>query len=277
MLDITLRSALVASLQAREVQWSTGILHRAAADPAAPESGDPLFVLSTEGAATDSHIVRQFWDYSRADGAGTPVLWNHDPDVLLGQWHSHAVEGTPGTEGARLVARAGFDMEDPLAAQRAGQVKRRVLRAVSVGWIPGALVRRGSLMESDPLFLPMEEDDCGQPMEGFVMGTAESPNILVEASLTPTPADPRAIAVGRNAGALRQLGGLSRGERVSGVDLGAVLLALRDNAAVKAFVIRHLRELLTGPEGAELVRSILAGSPAPLVGADRPFSDLLGG
>jgi hypothetical protein len=168
-------------------------------------------------------------------------------------------------------------MEDPLAAQRAGQVKRRVLRAVSVGWIPGALVRRGSLKEEDPLFRPMEDDECGQPMEGFVMGTAAEPNILVEASLTPTPADPRAIAVGRNAGALRQLGSLSRGERVSGVDLGAVLLALRDNAAVKAFVTRHLRELLTGPEGAELVRSILAGSPAPLLGADRPFSSLLEG
>ena len=215
-------------------------------------------MLSTEGAATDAHIVRQFWDLSRVEGAGAPILWNHDADVLLGQWHSAAVEGTPGQPGARLIARAGFDLEDPLGAHRAGQVKRGFIRACSVGWVPGALVRRGSLKEDDPLFRPMEDDDCGQPIEGYVMGTEDEPNLLVEASLTGTPADPDAVAVERIAGGERSVAALARGERVSGVDLGGALLALRDRPGVRSFVRSAARDELAATEGRALLHSLIA-------------------
>lgn len=261
----TIRSAHIASLLARETQWSIGRLHREH-DPEHPDEmpagmpedeRGPLFVLSTEGEATDDHVVRQFWDLSRSIGVGTPILWNHNADVLLGQWQDHAVIGSPGTPGAMLTARGYFDPDDELAQKRRGQVRRGILRAVSVGWIPGDLVRRGSLREDDPMYRPQEDDECGQPMEGMVMGTRQRPNILVEASLTPTPADPRAVAIERNARAVEQLGGLARGERVSGVDLAGVLLALRDRPGVRAFARAILREELASPEGRALLRSLL--------------------
>src|SRR5687767_6439243 len=51
----------------------------------------PAFVLSTEAEATDGHIVRQHWNLSRAGKVGIPVLWNHNQDVLLGQWQELTV------------------------------------------------------------------------------------------------------------------------------------------------------------------------------------------
>lgn len=259
MLDLATRSALAASLAARRVQRSIGLLVRAVGDVAPGEAPKPpMFVLSTEGPATDSHIVRQFWDLSRVEGAGAPILWNHNANILLGQWRDAKVEGTPGQAGARLVARPDFDMEDPEGAHRAGQVARGFVRACSVGWAPGALVRRGSLKEDDPLFRPMEDDDCGQPIEGYVMGTEDDPNVLIEASLTPTPADPDAIAIGRIASGERSVAALAQGERVSGIDLGGVLLALRDRPGVRSFVRSAARDELATDDGRALLRSLLA-------------------
>ena len=91
----------------------------------------PAFVLSTEHEAEDRHILRQHWDLSRADGAGVPVLWNHDPDRHLGQWRELAVTDLPGL-GRVLVGRADLDPELPEAASKRSQIRRGYLSSVSV-------------------------------------------------------------------------------------------------------------------------------------------------
>lgn len=171
-----------------------------AIDPeTAGEAADdrPAFVLSTEAEASDGNVVRQHWNLTRASagGPGAPVLWNHNQDVLLGQWQELGVRQLEA--GPALVGRALLDPDDELAQKRRSQIRRGMLNAVSVGWIPGARVRRGSLKEEDPLFRPLEDDACGDPAEGLVMGTEAEPNILVEASLVPCPAQQTAVVIER--------------------------------------------------------------------------------
>lgn len=198
----------------------------------------PRFVLSTEGEATDRNIVRQFWDLSRAQASGIPIGYGHDfgdPD-LYGTWGGLEIEEVEGRR--RLVGVPEFDFEDPAAARLAGKIDRGILRSVSVGWLPGARVRRGELDPEDPYYREPEDDECGMPAEGYVMGTEDEPNQLVECSLTPIPADPAAVALERVARAGAGLGRLARGERISSrdVDLAGALLALRDAPGVRSFI-----------------------------------------
>lgn len=155
----------------------------------------PAFVLSTEREATDGHILMQYWDLSRSTTAGIPILWNHDPDVLLGRWEDLRVVDLDGERA--LVGRAAFDLGDANAANRRRQIADGFLSAVSVGWVPGARIRRSELPKTSPAYRAPEEDECGQPAEGYVMGTPDAPNRLIETSIVPCPADAGAVVTER--------------------------------------------------------------------------------
>lgn len=204
------------------------------------EDDRPAFVLSTEGEATDGHIVRQAWDLSRAaaGGPGVPILWGHNPDALLGQWQDMQriddLELNGVSLGPALVARAYLDPEDPEAQRRKGQIKRGILNATSMGWVPGETVRRSELDPADPLYRAPAEDDCGQPAEGLVMGSERGPNVAIEGSLVSTPAQATAVVTERLfQGAERAAAQLVRGQAPSTGDLDRLLsLVARDPRAL---------------------------------------------
>jgi phage head maturation protease len=209
-----------------------------------PESGAelaadamPAFVLSTEREATDGIILRQSWDLSRAEVAGVPVLWNHDPDRLLGQWRDLRVSDLG--DGPVLLGRADLDLGLPEAVDRRRQIRQGYLSAVSVRWIPGDLVRRGDLDPADPLYREPEQDLCDQPAEGYVSGSPARPNTLVETSLTPIPADQRAVVTERTH--QRAASDLSAALRGDAVDLSRLLTVLSDDPRVRQWAARVIR------------------------------------
>lgn len=221
----------------------------------------PAFVLSTEDEATDGHIVRQFWDLSRANGAGVPILWNHDANVLLGQWQDLAVADVDGKRA--LVGRAYFDPDDELAQKRKGQVKRGILNATSVGWVPGESVRRGELDSADALYREPVDGMCG-PEEGLVMGTERTPNHLVEATLTPTPAQQQAVVIERlHRGGARDLDAALRGEAH---DPDRLLAYLAHHPRVRAWLAAEIRRAVAAER---------AALPTPSPTAPRSVSDLI--
>jgi phage head maturation protease len=197
----------------------------------------PAFVLSTEREATDGIILRQSWDLSRAEVAGVPVLWNHDPDRLLGQWRDLRVSDLG--DGPVLLGRADLDMGLPEAVDRRRQIRQGYLSSVSVRWIPGDLVRRGDLDPADPLYREPEQDLCDQPAEGYVSGSPARPNTLVETSLTPIPADQRAVVTERTH--QRAASDLSAALRGDAVDLSRLLTVLSDDPRVRQWAARVIR------------------------------------
>lgn len=209
----------------------------------------PAFVLSTEGEAGDGHILRQHWDLSRSadsGGVGIPILWSHNArGELLGQWTQIGVRDLG---GKKLCGRANIDIGTDDGAEAMGQIRRGFLRAVSVGWIPGATVRRGALDPGDVDYREPVDDECGMPEEGMVMGTPEQPNRLLEGSLCAVPSDPAAYVTERlHAAAERALAGLARpsGARASlPTDIDALLLLLRDHPGVRALVVREIQSII---------------------------------
>lgn len=226
----------------------------------------PAFVLSTEGEASDGHIVRQEWDLSRASagGPGAPVLWNHNQDVLLGQWQDLTVQSLDG--GPALVGRAYFDPDDDLAQKRKGQVKRGFLSAVSVGWMPGERTRRGELAADDPAYRAPVDGMCG-PEEGLVMGSRTSPNMLIEASIVPCPAQASAVVTER----FFRRGGeaLARALGAPGdADPDALLAFLANHPRARAWLSAEIAR------GVRAEMALIATTP-PLAG--RSVGDLLRG
>jgi hypothetical protein len=202
----------------------------------------PKFVISTEGEATDNNIVRQFWDLQRAEGVGVPCLWNHDPDELLGRWEELTVEQVDGKPA--LCGRIRFDQNDPEAKLRQLQVRDGILSGISVGWIPGAMIRRGDLDPSDPLYKEPVDGPCG-PEEGYVMGSPEQPNILMEGTLTPVPADPAAVVTERLA--RKAQAELEAAQRGGPVSVEALLAVAADHPKVRAFLQQMVRAELGNP------------------------------
>lgn len=233
----------------------------------------PAFIMSTEGEAGDGHILRQEWDLSRSadlGGVGIPVLWSHRASgELLGQWSDVGVRDTG--NGRHLWGRANLDVATGHGAEAMGQIRRGFLRAVSVGWIPGEVTRRGALEPSDLLYLPPVDDECGQPAEGLVMGSAASPNRLLEASLCAVPSDPAAYVTERTyAAAERFLDGIGRATtspRASmPADIDALLLLVRDHPGARAWISREIRAIASADR---------AVSPQPAPPVSRAFRDLL--
>ena len=203
----------------------------------------PAFILSTDGEAEDGNILRQSWDLSRMDTVGIPVIWSHNPRgegscALLGAWRDIGVRDINGRKC--LVGRCDLDMALEEGATAMGQIRRGYLRAVSVGWRPGMVTRRGSLDPKDPAYLPPVDDECGYPEEGLVMGSPEEPNALMECSLCAVPSDPAAFVTERlHVAAERAYAGTIRGARSGAdLDLDAFLVAIRDHVGAQAFIRR---------------------------------------
>lgn len=157
----------------------------------------PKFVISTNSRnATDNNIVLQYWDLSRQDTVGIPVLDSHDTRRSIGNWTNLRVETINGVES--LTGEIRWNPHEPLAIQREKEFKDEFLNAVSVRWIPGFQIRRSELPKDSPYYAPPSEDECGYPNEGYLMGSAEVPNRMLEASTTFLPADDTAVAL-RNA------------------------------------------------------------------------------
>lgn len=197
----------------------------------------PAFILSTEGEASDGHVVRQYWDLDRAASVGVPVLWSHDQGQLRGQWEDLAVRDLP--SGRALVGRARMSTTNGHAIELREMIREGILRAVSVGWQPGEMVRRGDLDPGDPLYRAPEDGDCGEAREGSVMGSAKNPNRLIECSLVSTPADPRAVVTSRIIdSAARSTGALTAGGAVpTGADVLARLYRLASaDPSVRAYI-----------------------------------------
>lgn len=233
----------------------------------------PAFIMSTEGEAGDGHILRQEWDLSRSadnGGVGIPVLWSHRASgELLGQWADVGVRDTG--NGRHLWGRANLDVATEHGAEAMGQIRRGFLRAVSVGWAPGEVIRRGALEPSDPLYRPPIDDECGQPAEGLVMGSAAAPNHLLEASLCAVPSDPAAYVTERTyAAAERFLDGIGRAAtspRVSmPADIDALLLLVRDHPGARAWISREIRAIASADR---------AAAPQSAPPASRAFRDIL--
>lgn len=214
----------------------------------------PWFVLSTQDEATDGNIVLQHWDLSRAESCGVPVLWNHDADVLLGTWRDLGVRQREG--GPALMGRPYLDTGDAVAANRQRQIEAGHLRGMSVGWIPGDLVRRGELPEGSPYRREMREDECGLPAEGYAMGSPTNPNRLVEVSLTPVPAQAEAHIVDR----MLSRGGdhIGRAARGEPYDVDVVLATLAGTPKVRAFIDRLVRAAV-----AEAMTRTPSATPSP--------------
>ena len=249
------------------------------------DDADPFFVLSTPFEATDRHILRQFWDTSRGieeGGPGVPVLFNHDPgrspSEVYGQWVDLGVRTgvifNDGSSGDALLGRPRFDMEDPEAVKLRGKVRRGIIPAVSVRWAPGEIVRRGDLDPSDPLYREPHDDACGDPAEGYVMGSERTPNHLIETSYTAIPADQRAVQ--RAATMARATADLERGLRTGLVDDDGLTRLLTVLSADER-VLRFLRHTVQGQVRAELDARAAASAPKPSPSSwrDVPLSELL--
>ena len=255
------------------------------------EDDRPAFVLSDEGEATDGHILRMFWDTSRAepDGPGIPILWNHNADILLGQWQDMGPRQlvVRGIDGRRLTARGYFDPEDDLAQKRKGQIKRGIVNATSIKWIPGERTRRSKLPPDDPWYRGAEEDECGQPAEGSVMGSERQPNHAVEASLVSTPAQVTAVVTQRLVdGAERAATGLLSGRDVSGGDFDRLLSRVASDPRANGFLRRLIHAELearlqaTRADMVAELRAEFAARPVhtpPVSPADDFFASLAGG
>lgn len=236
----------------------------------------PAFIMSTEGEAGDGHILRQEWDLSRSadlGGVGIPVIWSHvakgeNSRTIYGQWTGIGVRDI---DGKKLCGRTNLDMDIENGREAMGQIRRGFLRAVSVGWNPGEVTRRGALEPSDLLYLPPVDDECGQPAEGLVMGSAASPNRLLEASLCAVPSDPAAYVTERTyAAAERFLDGIGRATtspRASmPADIDALLLLVRDHPGARAWISREIRAIVSADR---------APSPQSAPPVSRAFRDLL--
>lgn len=279
-------------LMGRLLSDADALGHEVAIDPATGgevRDDRPAFILSTEGEASDGHVVRQHWDLSRASSVGVPVLWSHDPGQLRGQWEDLKVMDLPG--GRSLVGRARLSTTNAHAIELRDMIREGILRAVSVGWQPGATVRRGNLAKDDPLYRDAEDGDCGEAREGLVMGTAVDPNKLIECSLVSTPADPRAVVTARilasgdrAADALIRSGVLPTDPKT----LASLLRAVAADPTARAYLgaravqavdpqIRALNERIATLEARLSAQTSTPSlTPAPAIDAGRrPLADIL--
>lgn len=244
-----------------EVQGREVAVDAATGNEVSPVEG--TWVLSDEGEASDGNLVMQEWDLTRANRAGIHVLWHHTRDPLvgaaaLGRWMDLTVRtGVPDTVGRCLTGKIEWAETVPAgAAHIRAQVEQKMLRGVSIGWIPGAMTPRGQLDPADPRYREPVDEGCG-PEEGFVMGSPEEPNELVETSLTSVIAQPRAYARARlGEGASRAVEALRAGHDPRGGDLERLLALVADHPRVQRFLAAREERLIAR------IRAEL-GMPAP--------------
>lgn len=144
----------------------------------AQEGGLLRFVAST--AAVDSYqdIVEQTWKLDRFRKNPVFLLQHDSWSVPIGRVETIGVEKVGGQEA--LVASVRFDLDDPDAAAVAGKYARGFMHAVSVGFRPGKVTARSTLLEADPRYAK----------GGYILGDNE----LLELSAVTIPANPEAVA-----------------------------------------------------------------------------------
>ena len=270
------RHALVLALAGQPLPLSGRLLDdvtlrgtRAVIDPVtgqevAVEAG--TWVLSDEGEAADGNIVLGEWDLTRAARSNINVLYHHTQDpvlgaLVLGRWVDFVqVTGLPDTVGRALCAKIEWANDlPPTALHIPGQVKQGMLRGASIGWLAGSMTPRGDLHPDDPRYREPQDDGCGLRMEGYVMGSKEAPNELVETSLTPIPSRATAYARARlQEGAQRAATALSRGEPVRPADMDRLLASLADHPRVRSFLDHREAQM-----EARLLLKLRATPPAP--------------
>lgn len=146
--------------------------------------GAPIpFIASTPGTKRDGLNLRSDgWMVDNYRSAGGPVLWNHD--------HTRPAIGSGApTVGEKLRISVTYDMEDEFARAIESKVRRKFLRAGSVGW--DFATRDGRLLQHTR----MSADYLSR--EAFYE--------LSEFSMVNVPADPTALAE-RHLRAMRSLG-----------------------------------------------------------------------
>ncbi|MCX5966682.1 MAG: phage major capsid protein [Cyanobacteria bacterium] len=132
--------------------------------------------------SSESPVARSFGDevLSHAAGAvdlsrlndGAPLLWNHDPNQLLGVVESAQISSSKG----RAVVRWGAS---PEAQQRRADVENGVIRNVSVGYQIDELQRQGEVYVAT----------SWTPLEISLVSIAADPNVGIGRSLS-QPATP---------------------------------------------------------------------------------------
>lgn len=107
------------------------------------------------------------------------MLYNHDPERVIGRWEDIAVEQTDGRP-SQLTATPVFDMEDPFAAEIARKVEDGFIKGCSMGIMIKEMTRSKGI------------------------DTATS-SVLLEASIVSIPADENALVVYADADKKQQL------------------------------------------------------------------------
>ena len=146
----------------------------------ATETGPIRFAMSTDSSDRYSDIVEQTFDL---DGfKRNPVApFNHDySQPPIGKWENVRIEDN------QLRGDLVFDPnpDHTLARVVESQYRTGFLNTVSVGFLPGATVKRNTLDDDDPRYA----------RSGFVF----SRNVLLEASAVVVPGNSEAVAISRS-------------------------------------------------------------------------------
>jgi len=149
-------------------------------------------IASTNAEDSYGDVVEQHWDLSRYN-KNPLVLYNHNRStgggffgggslpqaetIPVGRSISHEVVG------GRLEFEPKFsdDRASPLAERVWQGILQEVLRTASVGFRPGAVER---ILDHE-----------GKPTGGYRLGSPTEPNVLVEISIVPIPANPEAVTL----------------------------------------------------------------------------------
>jgi HK97 family phage prohead protease len=130
----------------------------------------------------DTRIAQDWLDNGRIENFDrNPVVpWAHDYSALpVGRIVSREIKAL-GEGRSGLVVGVEFDEEDEMGKRVAGQYRRGVLSAFSVGFRPGRTLALASLAEGHPW----------RAERGYLMADNE----LMEISAVPVPGNPRAVA-----------------------------------------------------------------------------------
>lgn len=144
----------------------------------------PMYVASTGTPDRLGDVVFPRWDLTDFHRTGSPALYNHVSDRLIGSWPKLAVVGD------RLVGEfKPLETKNEWSwvgeAAVAGELK-----SASVGFLPGGIEVRSELAKDDPLYQPGDRWSSG-----LVFGRKGGPNVLLELTLCPVPANPDATAL----------------------------------------------------------------------------------
>ena len=148
------------------------------------ENGITTVVASTDDVHRYEDVDAQHWSLE---------AFKNNPVIVFGHDYSSAPVGKATQVeviDGKLVAQIEWDDDEdnPAGKRTARQFAQGFMSAVSVGFAPGQSVRRNQL----------DEDNVHAGPSGMVYGTPESPNVLLEISAVPIPANPQALAL-RNA------------------------------------------------------------------------------